>query len=86
MSGFVHEDIHVVDNVEHGDVAVPVIGMAASWIRKCDDVMGPLASQDGKFAEAVDEVLERAGPVLVPADDPCFAALLNLSFCHITDI
>jgi hypothetical protein len=79
VSGLVHEDIHIVDDVEHGDVSVPVIGMASSWVWESNDVTDPLACEDREFAEAIDEVLERAWAILMPTDDPCFTALLFVS-------
>jgi hypothetical protein len=39
----VHEGIHVVDGIEHGNVAAPAIGVSTRWVQEGDDVTDPLA-------------------------------------------
>jgi len=46
-------------------------------------VADPLAGQDREFAEPIDEVLERAGTVFAPADDPCFTTLLVVNMVQL---
>lgn len=76
MACFVDEDGQVArDEVEHCDVAVLVVGVAAVWVRQSDHVSDPLAHVHGHAAEEVDHVGEGGGGVFVAAEDPGGAAV-----------
>ncbi len=76
MAGLVQEHSEVaIDAVEHGDVAVGVVGMATVWVGQSDHVAHPLSHVYWYTAEEVDHVVDRVRAVFVAAEQPRGTAL-----------
>jgi len=64
------KDTESIYDVEHSDVSILVVRVPAIWIWKGYEMPDELACLDRQFSKAVEEVLERARAVLMPAYNP----------------
>lgn len=71
MAAFVDENGEIaIDAVEHGDVAVGIVGVATVRVREHDHVANILSGMDGQPAEEIYHVVNGIWAVLVAAENP----------------